>query len=259
MRHIGLKLLAGLLMVISTPSWAGLVSLDLVEDPSPFGYVPLASFVAPLGCPSNCDDGGFTLSVPSFGYAGQTYTDVILSVNGTLEAGSASGQEASFLNQPMPQSGLSNNVLAPFWSDLKLSAGGGMYFANLDAGSTQYTVYEWSEVPLFGSPDRFTFQIWVENTDMGSDPLNPHSPIWFVYERLDSLVFPVTVGVENSDGTIGSTYYFNGLGTAPRVQTDLRVVATFQDLRVPEPGPVSILGIGLVCIGFLRRRGLQRS
>lgn len=80
MRHIGLKLLAGLLMVISTPSWAGLVSLDLVEDVSPFGYISLASLGAvPLGCPSDCDDGGFELSVPSFGYAGVTYTDVILS------------------------------------------------------------------------------------------------------------------------------------------------------------------------------------
>ncbi len=55
-----------------------------------------------------------------------------------------------------------------------------------------------------------------------------HSNIWFVYSHLD-FPFSTTVGVENSDGTIGDSYYFNGAGTAPVIGVDLKVVATFGD------------------------------
>lgn len=192
--------------------------LDVSPDPAPFGYFPLASLgVAPFGCPSNCDDGGFILNVPAFGYNGQTYSQVIWSVNGTLEAGTSSGLAASASNQNLPSTTLPNNIIAPWWTDLNLGAGGNWYVAVLNAGPNQYTVYEWANVPRFGdNSSTFSFQIWVQN---GTEN------IWFAYGPFAGNTTDGTVGAENSDGTIGDTVYFDGAGTLPWGGSGLKVSA----------------------------------
>jgi uncharacterized repeat protein (TIGR01451 family) len=192
--------------------------LSVDPSPAPFGYFSLASLgVAPFGCPGNCDDGGFILNVPSFDYNGESHTQVLWSVNGTIEAGAASGFATSFFNQGFPDASIPNNILAPFWTDMNLGDGGNWYVAVLTAGPDQFTVYEWENVPLWGDPTTYTFQIWVQNGT---------SNIWFVYQDLPFVPFFTTVGAENSDGTVGFNYYFNGTGTAPAVGTDLTVNAT---------------------------------
>ena len=200
-------------------TWSGTLDpggLDLTASPSPFGYFPLASLgVAPFACPSNCDDGAIALNVPSFVYNGQSYSQVIWSVNGTLEAGLASGVASSASNQNLPDPTVPNNVIAPFWTDLNLGAGGNWYVAVLNAGPTQFTVYEWEDVPLFGDlANRYSFQVWVQN--------GPSGNIWVTYAQLGN-VSGATVGVENETGTLGSSYWFEGAGTAPAVGTDLKV------------------------------------
>ncbi len=208
-------------------TWSGTLkpgSLELQASTSPFGYVPLSDHVEPFGCPaSNCDDGGVTLEVPSFTYNGQTYNQVIWSVNGTLQVGSEGGQPTSATNQQLPSTTPPNNLLAPFWTDLNMGVNGDgaeWYVAVLNDGVNEYSVYEWNNIPLFGDTDnRYTFQIWVQNGTSGN--------IWFVYEQLGDLNPPsgVTVGVENIDGAQGTSNYFEGTGTAPAVGTDLSVVS----------------------------------
>jgi len=200
-------------------TWSGTLDpggLDLAASPSPFGYFPLASLgITPFACPSNCDDGAFTLNVPAFTYNGQSYSQVIWSVNGTLEAGSASGTATSAANQNLPDATPPNNLIAPFWTDLNLGAGGNWYVAVLNAGPTQFTVYEWNDVPLFGDlSNRYSFQVWVQN--------GPSGNIWITYAQLGD-VSGATVGVENDTGSLGSSYWFEGAGTAPAVGTDLKV------------------------------------
>ena len=188
---------------------AGPPVLQIAENPPPFGYFPLTSLgVAPFGCPSNCDDGGFILNVPAFTYLGDTYSQVIWSVNGTVEAGISSGLATSASNQHMPNSGLPNNLLAGWWTDLDLSAGGNWYVAVLNAGPNQYTVYEWEGVPRFGdNASTFSFQIWIQN--------GPSGNMWFAYGPSAGVTTDGTVGAENADGTVGDTYYFEGAGTSP--------------------------------------------
>jgi uncharacterized repeat protein (TIGR01451 family) len=193
--------------------------IDVVADPAPFGYFPLASLgVTPFGCPSNCDDGGFVLNVPAFSYNNQTYSQVIWSVNGTIEAGTASGLAASAANQNLPNPSLPNNVLAPWWTDLNLGAGGNWYVAVLNAGPTQYTVYEWASVPRFGdNSSTFSFQVWIQNGASGN--------IWFVYDGFAGNTGDGTVGAENAAGTIGDTWYYDGAGTSPWGGPDLKVTS----------------------------------
>ena len=192
--------------------------LDLTASPSPFGYLPLASFgVAPLGCPSNCDDGGFIFTgLPAFDYNGNTYTDFIMSVNGTIEPGSASLLATSASNLDMPDATPPNNLLAPFWTDLNLTSTGNWYLAVLSDGVNDYLIAEWENVPLFSDPTAsHSFQVWIQ---AGS------SNIWFVYGGINNAGgIPLTVGIEDAAGAVGASYFFNGAGTSPAVGTDLQV------------------------------------
>lgn len=193
--------------------------LNVNESSSPYGYFPLASLgIAPAGCPADCDDGSLQFTgLPSFDFNGQSYTSIIMSVNGAIEVGTASGQAASASNQDLPSPNAPNNLLAPFWTDLNLSAGGNWYIAVLNDGVSNFIVAEWEDVQLYGDPTAFSFQVWIE---AGT------SNIWYVYDSIPSVPGNLTVGVENDDGSVGDAYYFNGVGTAPEVATDLSVAAT---------------------------------
>jgi uncharacterized repeat protein (TIGR01451 family) len=217
-------------------SWTGELdvgTLDVIASPSPFGYVPLGAFFAPFGLPSNCDDGALIVNVPSFTYNGASYAQVIWSVNGTLEAGTASGQATSFANQNLPDPTPPNNLLAPFWRDLDLCAGGNWYVGTLTDGVGTWLIFEWEDVPHFGSPDAATFQIWLE---LDGSPTAP--AINYTYARMDNTGVGATVGAENTTGTDGASYFFNGAGTPPAVGVDLGVVVL--------PGGSATLGFQIV-------------
>lgn len=191
-----------------------------IGGPFGYGYVGLAGLgVPPAPCPSNCDDGGFTISGLSYSYLGTAYSDAIWSVNGTLQAGTAGGAAAGAANTFLPNAAAPNNLLAAWWRDLNLGAGGAWYVASLTDGIYNYTVFEWENVPLYGDlGSRATFQIWwVDGTDQ----------IWYTYPPgafTGDVTNGVTVGAENSTGTVGDTYYFNGSGTLPSSANDLLVV-----------------------------------
>jgi len=206
-------------------TWSGELNVsDLVleEGDSPYGYVPLANYTAPLGCPSdNCDDGGISLTVPAFRYNGETYTKVEMSVNGTLEIGSSDGKYTAASVAKFPNSQEPNNLLAPFWTDLNLGVDGDgaeWYATSLNDGTNSYAVYEWNNVPLYGdTSSRYTFQIWIQEGDSGN--------IWFIYQDISNSDIPLSVGLENKTGTVGDSYYFSGEGSAPQPGTDLKVVS----------------------------------
>ncbi|MCZ6616532.1 MAG: S8 family serine peptidase [Gammaproteobacteria bacterium] len=207
-------------------SWSGTLdvsSFGLTPSPSPFGYLPLAALgVPPFDLPGNCDDGGFILGVPAFTYNNATHGSVIWSVNGTLEAGTSSGLAASASNQNMPDPTPPNNLMGPNWTDLNLCTEGDWRVAVFNfIFPSQFTIYEWDNVPLFGDLSRrYSFQIWVENNVSGSPA------IWFTYALVSAPLPNLTVGVEDAAGVAGSSRFFNGTGTPPAVGTDLQVVLT---------------------------------
>lgn len=198
-------------------TWSGRLArggLELNSTTSaPSGFLPLADFgIAPQGCPSNCDDGGIILNVPTFVYNGQSYSDVIMSVNGTLQAGSDGELAATFANQNLPSGTPPNNIIAALWTDLNMGVDGDgaeWYVGVLGDGTTDFIIFEWNSIPLFGDPETtFSFQIWVEVGDSGN--------MWIVYGDMgDVSALDATVGVENDNGTVGDSVYFNGEGTAP--------------------------------------------
>jgi len=204
-------------------SWTGELDPGLFDVSAGGGitnYVPLSQFTTPIGFPSNCDDGAFAVTVPSFTYNGVSHTSVIFSVDATIETGTASGLASGSVNQNFPDATPPNNLLAPFWRDLNGCAGGNLYVAVLGDETFNWTVYEWEDIPHFGSTDAATFQIWVLN-DSSLQGILPQAH--FTYGRLDNTGVGATVGAEDAAGTNGSTYFYNGAGTPPEVGVDLHV------------------------------------
>ncbi|MFT5313686.1 MAG: hypothetical protein ACI8Z9_002179, partial [Paraglaciecola sp.] len=209
----------------STATWSGTLdrgSIGISDSGIPGspggGFLPLAIFgIAPQPCPANCDDGATIYDVPSFTYNGEAYNQVIMSVNGTLEVGSSSGSATSAGIQKLPSATPPNNLLAPFWSDLNLGAGGTWSVGVLSGGGLSWTIYEWSDVPQFGDDSqRYSFQVWIQNDSSGN--------IWFTYGALGSNAY-ASVGAENNDGSIGQSYYFSGDGTGTAPGAELFISA----------------------------------
>lgn len=202
----------------SSMTWTGeLDPAGIIIAPSPiFGYIPMSGFAAPAPCPSNCDEGGFLISGLDITYNGVHYSTAIWSVNGALELGTASGSTSGFINTPLPNPASPNNLLAPFWGDMNLGAGGNWYLAGVTDSVRIWDVFEWEAVPEWPNVGANTFQIWLER---GS------SNITFIYDATAAASF-VTIGAENVNGTIGDTWFFNGAGTPPDPATDLGVFGT---------------------------------
>ena len=197
--------------------------LAVVESPSPFGYVPLASLgVEPFACPTvACDDTGWLLDGLDFFWWGQHQDSLSWVTNGYVYL-DASGS-ATPANQELPDPVAPNGVLAPFWSDLDLDGGDGVgggtwYLANLTDGVSTWHVLEWEnaqEKDVGGSS--YSFQIWIE---VGT------ANIWFAYGALSpEPPALVTVGAEDDSGSEGFLFYYDGLVAAPEDGTELRVVA----------------------------------
>lgn len=203
-----------------------------------FGYISLSAFgIPPVPCPSNCDDGGLVISGLNIDYLGQHYTNAIWSVNGTLELGTASGVASSFLNQNLPDPAIPNNVLAPWWTDLNLGAGGNWYLGALTDGVRTWDIFEWANIPRFGdNSSTFSFQIWLEQ---GSDNIH------FTYGGSSGNTGDGTTGAENHDGTVGDTEYFDGAGTLPWGGPDLQVASVPGTPGETHVITYSALGAGL--------------
>ena len=212
----------------NTLNWGGELStreMTIQPGVSPlaqYGYHSISIITDPFGCPSNCDEGGFVLNVPEFTYNGKKYSQVIWSVNGTVQVGTEGMQASSFFPSSLPFENIPNNLLAPLWTDLDLGAAGARWYTNvLSTRAGIFIVFEWENVPIWSRPEsRHSFQVWIEVGDAEN--------IFYVYGELGDLSGnAVSVGAENETGTYGYSYYhsLSGQGSAPVVGEDLAVTA----------------------------------
>ena len=171
--------------------------------------------VEPFDFPSNRDEGGLLIGGLDFWYLGEHYSEVIWSVNGTLEVGAESGLATGGTNQTMPDSAMPNNLLAPWWGDIDFNDGGTWSVAQIIGLISDFYVFEWNGAPKAGTDGDLTatFQIWIRK---GSDLIR------FVYGPFVDYIDEVneennlywttaTIGVEDLDGLAGDQQYYNGL------------------------------------------------
>ncbi|WP_206061399.1 S8 family serine peptidase [Nonomuraea basaltis] len=164
----------------------------------PAGYLPLDAFgITPTAVG---DEQALNLNVPSYTFAGKTYTRLGVTSNGYSVAGGTNGaDDIAFLPQTLPDPARPNGVLASYWTDLDGTGAPGVFAGVLTDGVNRWIVLEW-RVNIFGTTDTKVFQQWigvngVEDISYAYDPNNlPGSP---------PAGAGLTVGAENDEGTAG--------------------------------------------------------
>jgi hypothetical protein len=186
------------------------------------GYLPLSLFgIPPISGVG--DDTMTNFSVPSYTYAGRTYTGLAVGSNGYVQAGSATA--VSLNNQNFPNPTDPNGVIAAFWTDLNPAAAGAVRIGTLTDGADTWIVADWEGVREFSTASNtHSFQIWI---GVQGDA-NPGEDVSIAYGANTGNGDGgfLTVGAENENGVLGNASYFNGVGTLPTNGTQLRVTFT---------------------------------
>ena len=197
------------------------VSVDLAE-----------ASIEPVLCdlPGNDDGCDEVLFQVSFDYEhfGESHNTLYISDNGLVIAGDEIVQANYASNQQMPNDAAPNNIIAPFWTDFDLSnpnlqndtGGGDFILGTSELNGQRYLIVQWNKVKLFtndaqgidasywgvSSTDlEFTFQLIIqENSDNK----------WFRYISIPEQPNFYTVGVEDKNGVVGATHWFDGAGVS---------------------------------------------
>lgn len=192
---------------------AGPPVITVGSGSSPFGYLPLSAYFAPIS--GIGDETIVNFITDPFLYAGVTYTEIGLVSNGYAVVGGGDTGDVNFIPQVFPDPDQPNNVIAPFWTDLDGSAGGNFYAGELTDGVSTWLILEWENVPEYGGTDAYTFQIWIE-------VLSGIEDITMLYARVDGdgSSDGLTVGAENDTGTSGDNW-----GAVPTLTDEIAVLA----------------------------------
>ncbi len=184
--------------------------VNVAVDPlaSPFGYLyPLSLFGSSIEV-SSSDESITNFNVPSFEFAGETYSQIGIVSNGYIVVGGGTGADVNYINSDLPNAAPPNNVLAPFWTDLNPAFGGRILINTLTDGVNSWIVVEWEGVSNYGDGELNTFQVWISYTTPDD--------VSFTYGNVsDGDSGFLTVGAENAFGNSGGTVYFDGTGTPP--------------------------------------------
>jgi minor extracellular serine protease Vpr len=209
-----------------TITWVGKLALPEISFDKSAGTYPSVfdKLYIPV-CNEGCDEKAFTFSTPSYMYNGQSYDAITMSSNGLVIVGGGSASD-TWNNKSLPDSANPNNILAPFWSDLDLTdgtgdSGGGQFGIQfLTAGADTYIVVEWKDAQVYAdsSNSKYSFSIWIKAGDT--------QDISFNYLTVPNMPESVTIGAENIGGSVGSTYYYNGEGSAVAANDYLQVEST---------------------------------
>jgi len=124
-------------------------------------------------------------------YYGQVYELMTVNSNGYLAPGATDYRFGD--NSPIPDVHGPSNMLAPFWDDLDPSAGGDIYVWTDMVN--HLLIFQFEEVPIWGTSNTQTFQVIFYNEDYYPTPTND-TQIKFQYESV-SMPYGCTVGIEN--------------------------------------------------------------
>lgn len=114
-------------------------------------------------------------------------TEIYVSTNGFITFSTITS--SVFSNDPIPDTDVPNEIIAPFWDDLDGSSQGNVYYKRQNnTFILQFT--NWQKYPGSGS---FTFQVVLYSS----------GKIMIYYESMSGTINSCTIGVENADGSDG--------------------------------------------------------
>ncbi|MDH3973937.1 MAG: RHS domain-containing protein [Deltaproteobacteria bacterium] len=156
---------------------------------------------------SSCDDCSENVPIGfNFIYYGNTFSSININSNGSL---SLDGSFNQYSNRPVPNSAFPNNIIAPFWDDLYISSPALVHYQTSGTAPNRIFTVQWSQARFYNPrAASLTFQaLFHENGN-----------ILFQYNSMSGGAWnggSATIGIENSDGTVGLQYSYNSAVISP--------------------------------------------
>jgi hypothetical protein len=122
-----------------------------------------------------------------FKYYGETKTELYVNTNGVISFINIT--ENIFTNDPIPTSGIPDDMIAPFWDDLDGRTQGNVYYKQ-EGNKFIIQFTNWQKYSGTGS---LTFQVVLQSNNR----------IYFYYENMAVSLTSCTVGIENNSGSDG--------------------------------------------------------
>ncbi|MBZ0265746.1 T9SS type A sorting domain-containing protein [bacterium] len=228
-----------LILITSTLSFSQqYVYIDSDENGGPqYEWVDISETGETLEVPGDDDyTGPFDIGF-EFPFYGINYSEFYVGSNGMI--GFSTAGMANIGNQNLPHPARPNNLIAWFWDDMDPANGedGELYYQLFD----DYCIIQfsnWDQYPNGPEQESITAQIL----------LFEDGRIILQYQEVEDGIDlnSCTVGVENADGTNGTTYCFNDRNLAPynglailfaNIPPNLSVSGTVLDVVTAEPIP----------------------
>ncbi len=124
-------------------------------------------------------------------FYGTLYDSIRVCTNGWL---SFTNSTTAYNNQPLPSTGAPENLVAPFWDDLKPS-GNQIYFQSFG----DRAIVQWDGVPPYSGSGSYTFQAILDSS----------GAISFQYLSMTGPLTGATVGIQDASRTAGLPVAFN--------------------------------------------------
>ncbi len=188
------------------------IDSDTTSGP-PYYWVDISNSGTVLG---NGDDARFSLTLPfSFTFYGTAYNSVWVCTNGWLSFGTDPGTNAP-VNTSIPNTSAPNRAIYGFWDDLNLVMADSANILYEFMGTSPYRVcvITWKDARINGAIvpgvlqplNTITFQIVLSENGM----IGIQYKDCAVGDTSYNWGRSATIGIENSSGTSGLQYLFNG-------------------------------------------------
>lgn len=127
-----------------------------------------------------------------FSFYGNIYDSLKVSANGAV---SFTENYITFEHSPIPNTLVPNNIIAPYWCDLDNRTQGAVYYYR-DSAQGRFVI-QYDNIPNRTTANNNTFQIILYNDGR----------ILYYYNTITNV--NCTVGIENSNGSMGTQVYYN--------------------------------------------------
>jgi hypothetical protein len=175
------------------PDAFGYTWIDSDEPDGPiYEWIDISENGQQLQFDNDQNEGPFDLGF-EIPFYGDYFGSIHICSNGWL---SFTSTATDHFNQPIPNSNEPNNLVAPFWDDLNPSNGGTVYFYTNGSDSA---IVAWENVPHYPNIGSYTFEVI----------LTAEGEITYQYDNLEGTLSSCTIGIENSDGSVGLQVAYN--------------------------------------------------